>query len=111
MKVVFGELFRKANWQPIIYQGKKLIRSDKIHLPADKTSLKVTFIKTDSKWKQAIALDSKGRIEVNGELFPKGKIIRLWEHIILEKILVTVYSKDKSLWMYNLWKTEEKTGH
>ncbi len=112
MKIVFEDLFEQANWQPIVYQGKKLIRADKIHLPAEKTSIRVTFIKTDSKWKQGIALRPlKGRVEVEGELYPKGKLSRLWEHAAPKVINVTVHAKDKILWVYNLWETEDKTVH
>ena len=110
MKIVFEDLFEEANWQPFVYQGKKLIRSDKINLPAEKTSIRVTFISTDSKWKQGIAIRPlKGRLEVEGELYPKGKGAGLWESTLPEEILVTVHSKDRILWVYNLWETEDKS--
>ena len=103
----FQKLFIESKGQPISYNGKELKMVDRINLPLNKIDLKLTFISTDSKWKQGVILQTKGDFEVNGQVL-STKII-LWEHTAPKQVDVQVKSKDKVLMIYNVWETEDGT--
>lgn len=105
----FEKLFIEANGQPITYQGKELKMADRISLPSNKIALKVSFISTNSKWKQGIIFQTKGEFEINGQKLPT-KIV-LWEDTSPKELQMLVKSKDKVLIIYNVWKTEDGTTH
>ncbi|HOU69641.1 MAG TPA: hypothetical protein PKW49_13875 [Paludibacteraceae bacterium] len=105
----FQKLFIESKGQPISYNGKELKMVDRINLPLNKIDLKLTFISTDSKWKQGVILQTKGDFEVNGQVL-STKII-LWEHTAPKQVDVQVKSKDKVLMIYNVWETEDGTTH
>lgn len=105
----FEKLFIESKGQPISYNGKELKIVDRINLPLNKIDLKLTFISTDSKWKQGVVLQTKGDFEVNRQVLP-AKII-LWEHTAPKQVDVQVKSKDKVLLIYNVWETEDGTIH
>lgn len=105
----FQELFTTSKGQPIIYKGKELKMVDKINLPGEKLNLKVTFISTDSNWKQGIVLQTKGKFEVN-EQDILNKIV-LWEHTAPKETQILIKSKDKLLIIYNVWETDDGTFH
>lgn len=109
MKMEFEKLFIEAKGQPISYKGKELKMVDRINLPTSKVGLKVTFISTDSNWKQGIVLQTKGEFEINGRKM-LNKII-LWEHTAPKEVQAVVKSKDKLLIIYNVWETEDGTTH
>lgn len=108
-KVVFEEYFNKSEGKPFIYNGKEIIMSDKINLPSTKETLKVRFVATDSKWKQGIVLQTKGEFDINGQKL-SDKIV-LWEHTAPKEIQLIVKSKDKILFVYNVWDTGDGTMH
>ena len=105
----FEKLFIEAKGQPITYQGKELKMVDRINLPLSNLSLKVSFVSTDSKWKQGIVFQTKGEFEINGQKLPT-KII-LWEDTAPKELQLLVKSKDKVLVIYNVWQTEDGTTH
>ncbi len=73
----FENLFIEAKGQPIVYKGRELKMVDRISLSTGNVSLKVSFVSTDSKWKQGIVLQTKGTFDINGQNLPI-KIV-LWE--------------------------------
>lgn len=105
----FEKLFIEANGQPITYQGKELKMVDRINLPSNKVALKVSFISTNSKWKQGIVFQTKGEFEINGQKLPT-KIV-LWEDTAPKELQMLVKSKDKVLVTYNVWDTGDGTTH
>lgn len=105
----FESLFIETKGQPINYKGKELIMVDRINLSTNKTSLKITFVTTDSKWKQGVVLQTKGEFEINGQKLP-NKIV-LWEDTAPKEVQLLVKSKDKLLIIYNVWETEDGTTH
>jgi hypothetical protein len=82
---------------------------DRVPLSETKVSLQVEFVSTDSKWKQGIALQTKGDFEVNGQKL-HNKIV-LWEHTTPRQVEIVVKSKDNTLVIYNVWETEDGTVH
>jgi hypothetical protein len=105
----FENLFIEAKGQPITYKGKELKMVDRINLSTSKISLRITFVSTDSKWKQGIVLQTKGEFEIEGRKLP-NKIV-LWEDTAPKEVQLIVKSKEKLLMVYNAWKTEEGTTH
>lgn len=108
-KIAFAEQFRASKGQPFLYNGQEIKMSDKITLPASKTSLRVEFVSTNSEWKQGIALKTKGEFEIDGQKLPNG--IVLWEHTAPKQVEVLVKSKDKILFIYNVWDIGDGTMH
>jgi hypothetical protein len=108
-KIVFEENFNKSNGQPFIYKGKELKLSDRINMPSNKIALIVTFVSTDSKWRQGIVLQTKGEFEINGQkIFNK---IVLWEDTAPKQVETIVKSKDNILFVFNVWNTGDETMH
>jgi len=105
----FQTLFMESKGQPITYQGKELKMVDRINLLSNKVALKVSFISTDSKWKQGIVFQTKGEFEINNQKLPT-KII-LWEDTAPKELQMLIKSKDKVLVIYNVWETEDGTTH
>ncbi|MBN8789894.1 MAG: hypothetical protein J0I84_22665 [Terrimonas sp.] len=108
-KIVFEEFFNKSEGKPFIYNGKEIKMSDKVSLPASKASLRVEFISTNSHWKQGIVLQTKGDFEINEQKL-SNKIV-LWEHTAPTQVDIVVKSKDKTLFIYNVWDTGDGTMH
>lgn len=105
----FEKLFLESKGQPITYKGKELKMVDRINLSSGKVTLRVSFVSTDSKWKQGIVIQTKGEFDINGQKIPT-KII-LWEHTAPKEVELIVKSKDKELIVYNVWETEDGTTH
>ena len=108
-KIVFEECFDKSEGKPFIYNGKEVVMSDRIQLSSNKVALKVNFISTDSEWKQGIVFQTKGEFEINGQKIPT-KIV-LWEDTAPKELQLLVKSKDKALFVYNVWDTGDSTMH
>ena len=105
----FERLFIEAKGQPITYKGKELIMVDRINLISNNVSLKLIFINADSRWKQGVILQTKGKFEINGQTL-LNKIV-LWEHTAPKEVQISIKSKDRSLNIYNVWETEDGTTH
>lgn len=105
----FQKLFTESKGQPIKYKDKELTMIDRIHLPSKKVVLNVSFISTDSKWKQGIVLQTKGEFDINGQKL-STKII-LWENTAPKELELFVNSKDKVLLIYNVWETQDGITH
>lgn len=108
-KIVFAEYFRESKGKPFTYKGREIKMSDKVTLPSSNVSLQIEFISTDSEWKQGIVLDTKGEFEIDGQKLPNG--IVLWEHTAPKQVEITVRSKDRTLFIYNVWDTGDGTMH
>lgn len=108
-KIVFEEYFNKSEGKPFIYNGKEIIMSDKIQLSSIKVAMKINFISTDSEWKQGIVFQTKGEFEINEQKIP-AKIV-LWEDTAPKELQLLVNSKDKILFVYNVWDTGDGTIH
>lgn len=101
----FQSLFLESKGDKIIYQGKFLKLADRINLSEVKIKLRLTFIKSDSKWQQGIFLSTKkGKIHIAGKTYSKKVLIM--DDSISEEEEITVEAKDKILFVYNAWKDE-----
>lgn len=105
----FQQLFMESKGQPIFCKGKELKMIDRIPLSSDKMSLRVEFISINSTWKQGVVFQTKGEFEVDKRRF-SNKIV-LWEHTAPKRVEMMVKSKDKVLFVYNVWDTGDGTMH
>lgn len=108
-KIVFEDFFNQSEGKPFTYNGRVIKMSDKVTLSTSKVLLQIDFISTDSEWKQGVVLDTKGEFEINGQKI-KNKIV-IWEHTAPKQVELTVKSKDKALFIYNVWDTGDGTMH
>lgn len=108
-KIVFEDYFNKSEGKPFKYNGKEIKMSDKIELPSNEIGLKLTFLSTNSDWKQGIVLQTKGEFNINGQKL-SNKVI-LWEDTAPKEVQAIVKSKNKILFVYNVWDTGDGTMH
>ncbi len=107
--MVFEKLFIESKGQPIMYNGLEVKMIDRIPLLSNRVFLKIEFVSTNSKWKQGIVLQTKGKFEVNSNMI-SNKIV-LWEHTAPKIVETSVISNDELLIVYNVWQTEDGTVH
>ena len=107
----FSELFEKANWQPINYNGKTVIRLDKFPVENGDTLL-ISIEKTNSDCRQGLCIDVTGHCEIDGEVFMKEKGIRMlfWEDTAPKQIRLRVFTKKDFVWVENIWEQISHTG-
>ncbi len=68
----FGTLFIESKGQPILYRGNTLVLADKF--PVSNGDVLVAFIeKTNSDYRQGLAIDITGHCEIDGKVFKQGK--------------------------------------
>lgn len=106
------ELFTTSKGQPILYKGKELRMMDQLPLPARSSSVKISFLSTDSSWRQGIVLQTKGTFEIVGILNQSflNRLV-LWEDTAPKEVQLLVHSTDKTLVVYNAWDTGDGTLH
>ncbi|HNA61581.1 MAG TPA: hypothetical protein PKW79_00690 [Rhabdochlamydiaceae bacterium] len=107
----FSELFEKANWEPIEYNGKTVILLDKF--PVKNEDVLLTSIeKTNSDDRQGLSIDITGYCELEGEKVKTGKGVRLlfWEDTAPKQIHVKVFTKTDFVWVENIWENISHTG-
>jgi hypothetical protein len=108
-RIVFEDLFNASEGKTIMYKDREIKLSDEISLPEVSLSLGVEFISTNSEWKQGIVIKTKGEFEINGHKLPNG--IVLWEDTASGIVEIKVTSRDKKLYIYNVWDTGDGTMH
>lgn len=108
-KIVFEDLFNKSEGKPFIYHDREIKMSDRIILSSNKVSFNVEFVSVNSEWKQGIVFQTTGEFEVNGQNLP-NKIV-LWQHTSPKEVEIIVKSKDKTIFIYNVWDTGDGAMH
>jgi hypothetical protein len=115
----FDEIFSTNQERPVKYKEKALIRCDDFPFE-DGDHFLVTFEKTNSEWRQGVALDLFGFFEINGKSYQDR--IALWEDASQKETIITVF-KEKSnrhkskrlpkegvLGINNIWDAGNGTG-
>jgi len=108
--ICFQELFMQSKGQPISYKNKEIKMVDKINISSQKVKLKINFISTNSNYKQGIAVDTKGYIEIDEQIFKNRKMI-FWEDTAPKVIELIVKSKDNVLIIHNIWEQTDHLGN
>lgn len=100
----FSELFFESKGQPINYNGKTLILSDKFPVKNGDT-LVISIEKTNSDFRQGLCVDITGYCECDGEIFKQGKGIRMlfWEDTAPKQIKLRVFTDKDFVRVENIW--------
>jgi hypothetical protein len=107
--IIFEDYFKKSKGEPFMYNFKEIKLSDKVLLTKSKVKIRITFISTDSPWKQGIGLKTAGNFEVNNKSIFNN--IVLWEDTAPKELEIIVKSKNGMLFIYNVWDTGDGTMH
>ena len=105
----FEELFRESRGQPVIYKGQVIQLSDCLPIASDQR-MRITFESINSDWRQGVALDSDGEIQVNGQP-PAKKGIALWCRTPPCEFLVRIKSKKGRCFIKNVWDVGDGVTH
>jgi hypothetical protein len=96
----FQAMFFAATGQPIEYKGELLRLVDLFPLDLAR-AIRVEFERTNSEWRQGIALDVDGELEVNGQKL--GKSIVLWENTAPKPVDIQVIGACSHVTVHNVW--------
>lgn len=110
----FQELFSQARQLTIQYKGKTLYWADRFPV-SDGDKLKICIEKTNSEYVQGISVDITGSCEVQGEIWKKGKGVKMffWEDAELidpKNIEMTVFTKTGYIVVQNIWERSDHRG-
>lgn len=108
-KIVFQDYFDQTDGKPFVYNDKEVMLSDRVELLANKAIVQLSFISANSEWAQGVVLDTKGHFEINGRT--ASSCIVLWEHTAPKQLTINIDSKDKVLFVNNVWDTGDGTMH
>jgi hypothetical protein len=96
----FEQMFLAANGQPIEYKGELLRLVDLF--PLDQARLiRIQFMRTNSEWRQGIALDVDGELVVNGHKLRKS--IVLWEDTAPKIVDIGIVGSYRDVTVHNVW--------
>lgn len=101
-KIDFDKLFREAEGNPVVINGKSLVRIIRFKMPCKKMLLRFCFIETNSEWRQGFILKTKGAFKSDKFEEIKNAIV-FWEDTAPQKFELSVDSKDGMLLIYNVW--------
>jgi len=107
----FSELFMKSKAQPIEWNGKILVMSDKFPVKNGDTLL-ISIEKTNSDCRQGLCVDVTGSCELDGELHKAGKGVRMlfWEDTAPKQVKLKVITKQDFVWIENIWESSAYLG-
>lgn len=105
----FQELFDETDEPTIKYKGMTLHWADKFPVASGDT-LVISIEKTNSEYRQGLTIDITGTCEMDGELFKKGKGVKMlfWEDTAPKQFEMTVFTKQAFVAVQNVW---EGTGN
>lgn len=107
----FSELFEKANWLSVDYNGKIVTRLDEFPV-SDGDILVASIEKTNSDCRQGFCIDITGYCEMDGKVFKQGKGIRMlfWGDTAPKQIKLKMFTKKNFVWIENIWEQISHMG-
>ncbi len=98
----FQSQFTETAGKPIMYQGKTLFMMD--HFPTEhSTRLRLYFETCNGEWRQGVALNVDGNVEVNGRVIGKHKHIVLWHDTAPQVVELGVPANANMVEVHNVW--------
>lgn len=97
----FDKLFKATDERPIKYKKYQLFRLDRFFINDNYKKILLSFNETNSSWRQAVVLETKGYFKIEGEKYSNSII--LWEDTAPKELIIDIYSKDKLVLIYNAW--------
>jgi hypothetical protein len=103
----FDNLFAEPKDDFIVYNGNKLFQSDKFSVK-NGDILIASIEKTNSRRRQGFVIDITGYCEMDGEVFKKGKGLRVtfWQDTMPKEVKIKVFTKKDTVLVYNIWESE-----
>ncbi|MBI3259483.1 MAG: hypothetical protein HYZ54_08435 [Ignavibacteriae bacterium] len=100
----FDKLFKESKGKPILYKGSTISRLDEFPISNEDTLI-ISIEKTNSSCRQGVTIDVTGHFEIDGQVYKKGKGLRMlfWEDTYNEPL--KVFTKKGSVGVYNIWET------
>ena len=101
----FSEYFIKTKGQHITYKEKTLFLADKFPVQNRETLIASIEKADDSRKRQGFFIDITGYCELNGEVFKKGRGIKMlfWQDTMPKQIEIKVFTKQDFVWVQNIW--------
>jgi len=104
----FQSLFEESKGKPVVYKGQELHLVD--FVPFDQgDSIRVTFERTSSEWRQGVGLRVQGALEVAGQTI-NGPIV-LWEDTAPTETKIRILAPAGQLEVKNVWDTGDGVTH
>jgi hypothetical protein len=102
----FDNLFMESKEDFIIYNGKHLVRFDRF-LVKNGDILIASIENTNNNHRQGFVIDVTGYCEMDGEIFKKGKGLRVtfWQDTMPKEVKLKVFTKKDSVVVYNIWES------
>src|ERR1700741_471029 len=98
--VVFEDLFRESNGEPVVYGGQRLQLMDLFPIGPDAV-LTLTFESSASAHRQGVALTTKGNFIVDGRHV--GRKLVLWSDTAPRKVAIEVRGVSGEVEVHNVW--------
>jgi hypothetical protein len=100
----FDNLFAESKDGLIHYNGKNLIRADKFPVK-NRDTLIASIEIANSNCRQGFVIDVTGYCEMDGEIFKKGKGVRMifWQDTMPKEVKLKVFTKQDFVHIYNIW--------
>jgi hypothetical protein len=109
--VVFEKMFRESGGKPVEYQGKIIQLGDEVSV-GKAARVKIVFEKTNSQWRQGVALRASGTFEIAGQKIKRG--LALWQDTAPQETEFVVHSLSGTLDVRNIWDVGDgitESGH
>lgn len=100
----FSKLFIESKGQPVEYNGKTVVMSDKFPVKEGDTLI-VRIEKSNSDCRQGVSIDVTGHCEMNGKIFKEGKGVNMlfWSDTAPDPITLKVFTQRGFVWVENIW--------
>ncbi len=100
----FDHLFAESKDGLINYNGKNLIRADKFPVKNGDTLI-ASIEKANSDCLQGFVINITGYCEMDGEIFKKGKGVRMifWQDTMPKEVKLKIFTKQDFVRVYNIW--------
>ena len=102
----FFELFEASNFQPILYQNKKIQLSDDLPWPTNK-KIKLNIESAKSEWEQGIIFNSKGAHFKFNDSRESLNSLLIWQtEVPIENNIIIVKPGKRVLKVWNMWRID-----
>lgn len=103
----FDKEFSEAQGKPVLYNGKALLRLDRLEI-GSKATIRVTLEECNSNWHQGVHLRVDKGFTVDGK---KVKDIRIWYNDEEKTVEYNLETKNGQLLVWNVWDVGDGVAH
>lgn len=103
----FDKEFAEAQGKPVLYNGKSLLRLDRLEI-GSKATIRITLEECNSNWHQGVHLRVDKGFIVEGK---RVKDIRIWYNDEVKSVEYDVETKNGQLLVWNVWDVGDGVVH